>query len=638
MVWQILQALRSHDDRFDAMINKLDLIGKDTSKMEVIAITDKIQKKQRKRPRAPSKQGRGQGRLQPSANRPNNGPARTTKRDLQFEIGEIERAIYAKMVKKCGNRHHWEDWANDIAKIARTHIDRITGILGRPENTKEREAFDAFADELRDDLNDSITDGEVIEMLAQHLITRPVFDALFEGYSFASTTPCRRPCRACWTCWTSTTWTRKPTPCRRFYDSVRMRAEGIDNAAGKQKIVVELYDKFFRNAFPKHDRAAGHRLHAGGGGGFHHPQRQRRAANRVRPDAGQQGRAIIDPFTGTGTFITRLLQSGPDHARANCRTNTSTKSTPTKSCCWPTTSPPSISRRSTTASSAATTAVRGHLPDRHIPAVREGRSGRRPAGGQQRRGASGRRSWTSGSSSATRRIRSGQRSDNDNNAQRRLPALGCNAFASTYAAAFQRDAPEGPLRQLHPRDPLGQRPDRQQRRDRLCHQCRVCRANTADGLRKCLAEEFTSIYVFHLRGNQRTSGELSRKEGGKIFGSGSRAPIAISLLVKNPDAAQHGQIHFHDIGDYLSREEKLQKISDFASIGGIAEAEGWQTITPDAHGDWLKQRDDSFGDYIVLGRQEGRYAQAVSKLLAGRSNEPRCMVLQRLQSRRCCTT
>ncbi|MDF7046271.1 hypothetical protein NMT82_24765, partial [Escherichia coli] len=103
--------------------------------------------------------------------------------------------------------------------------------------------------------------------------------------------------------------------------------------------------------------------------------------------------------------------------------------------------------------------------------------------------------------------------------------------------------------------------------------------------------------MFHLRGNQRTSGDVSRREGGKIFGGGSRAPIAISILVKNPDATQHGQIYFHDIGDYLTREEKLVKISTFGSIAGITQANGWRVITPDQHGDWLKQRDDGFGDF-----------------------------------------
>jgi predicted helicase len=131
-------------------------------------------------------------------------------------------------------------------------------------------------------------------------------------------------------------------------------------------------------------------------------------------------------------------------------------------------------------------------------------------------------------------------------------------------------------------------------------------ANTADGLRKCLVDEFSSVYVFHLRGNQRTSGEQSRREGGKIFGSGSRAPIAITLLVKNPKAKKHGQIFWHDIGDYLSQQEKLNLIKEFKSIDGIGVADGWTSITPDEHGDWVRQRDNSFGDFISLGEKRDK--------------------------------
>src|SRR6185312_12500897 len=103
-----------------------------------------------------------------------------------------------------------------------------------------------------------------------------------------------------------------------------------------------------------------------------------------------------------------------------------------------------------------------------------------------------------------------------------------------------------------------------------------------------------------------TAGEWRRKEKDNVFGSGSRAPIAISLLVKNPHATQHGQIFFHDIGDYLSREEKLDKISAFRSIAGIGEASGWQSITPDVHGDWLRQRDDSFNEFMSLGDKKNQ--------------------------------
>ena len=130
--------------------------------------------------------------------------------------------------------------------------------------------------------------------------------------------------------------------------------------------------------------------------------------------------------------------------------------------------------------------------------------------------------------------------------------------------------------------------------------------NFADGLRACLSEEFTDLYVFHLRGNQRTSGERSRKEGGKVFGSGSRAPIAISVFVKNPDIAAHGRIFFHDIGDYLDQKQKLAIIRDFGGMKGISNANGWERVTPDEQNDWLRQRDASFEAFIKIGDKKDK--------------------------------
>jgi len=125
-------------------------------------------------------------------------------------------------------------------------------------------------------------------------------------------------------------------------------------------------------------------------------------------------------------------------------------------------------------------------------------------------------------------------------------------------------------------------------------------ANNMDGLRQCLTDEFSHLYVFNLRGNQRTSGEQSRQEGGKIFGSGSRTPVAITIMVKDPAHAGPCQLHYHDIGDYLTREEKLDRIEDFGSIEGIE----WQQLTPNAEGDWINQRDPAFDKFIPLGSKE----------------------------------
>ena len=126
------------------------------------------------------------------------------------------------------------------------------------------------------------------------------------------------------------------------------------------------------------------------------------------------------------------------------------------------------------------------------------------------------------------------------------------------------------------------------------------RSGAAAGIRAYMHEEFTDVWCFDLRGNQRTQGETSRREGGKIFGSGSRAPVAITILVRNPDKKKH-EIHYRDIGDYLSREEKLKTVGDAGSITGI---NNWQAVKPDKNHDWLDQRDDAFVEYLPIGSKE----------------------------------
>ncbi len=601
VVWQVLQALRSHDDRFDAMVNKLDLIGKDASKMEVVAITDKIQQKQHKA-KGPKSKDAGKGGF--TVGEPQPKPyGKKDQTTLPFEIGEIERAIYAKLVQKVGNRHHWEDWANDIAKIARTHIDRITGIVEDPANEKERAAFNSFASELRDDLNGSISDGEVIEMLAQHLITKPVFDALFEDYSFAQHNPMSLAMQGVLDVLQEHRLDKEADTLQRFYDSVKMRAQGIDNAAGKQKIVVELYDKFFRNAFPKMTERLGivytpvevvdFIIHS--------------VAHILKTEFGQtlgsMGVHIIDPFTGTGTFITRLLQSGliapkdlPHKYKHEIHANelvllayyiaainieavyhgiVGGNYQPFEGICL-------------------TDTFQMYEKEDLVDALLVDNSARRKR--QKKldiRVILGNPPYSVG-----------QRSENDNNDNLAYPHLD-GRIRSTYAARSDAVLAKG-LYDSYIRA-IRWASDRVGANGVIGFVTNASFLDTAtfDGLRRCLADEFSSIYVFHLRGNARTSGEMRRQEGGNVFGLGSRAPVAISLLVKNPDTKRAGQINFCDIGDYLNQVEKLAKIESLGGIAGITAANGWKAVTPDAHGDWLKQRDDSFLEHIVLGDKKG---------------------------------
>lgn len=187
VVWQILNALRAHDDRFDATINKMDL-GVDVSgQIEVIAVTNQMPTKTAAEA-AGVKIGSGGVDGDDEISEPVTATGMVSPFQTSFLFDEFASAIMAKIVKKCGSRAYWEDWATDIAKIAQTHISRITALLEQ-EGSKERNAFDSFLKEIRDDLNDSVSEGEAIEMLAQHIITRPVFEALFEGIQLRPAQP-----------------------------------------------------------------------------------------------------------------------------------------------------------------------------------------------------------------------------------------------------------------------------------------------------------------------------------------------------------------------------------------------------------------------------------------------------------------
>ena len=129
--------------------------------------------------------------------------------------------------------------------------------------------------------------------------------------------------------------------------------------------------------------------------------------------------------------------------------------------------------------------------------------------------------------------------------------------------------------------------------------------NSANGFRKCLEKEFTTIYILNLRGNARTQGELRRKEAGNVFGGGSRTPITITLLVKNPIIKNKtATIFYHEIEDYLSKEEKLNYVKKYGSICNSDMI--WNLLQTNEHADWISKRNDLFETFIPLGDKENK--------------------------------
>jgi predicted helicase len=716
VVWSVLNALKSHDDRFNATVNKIELnqqrpanivVGAPGAALGNTAFGDDDSASD-----APPRGDASDAKADASTGK-STGDRLADQILMRFD--ELQHAIFARMVLKVGNRQYWEQWAKNIADIAERQTERITRLVG--EEGAHKDAFTRFVEGLRQNINPAVSNNEAVEMLAQHVITKPVFDALFEGYSFVQNNPISRSMQEMLELLEAQALQKDTETLNKFYESVRMRASGIDNAEGKQRIIIELYDKFFKTAFPKMVEKLGI---------VYTPVEVvdfivRSVDDVLRKEFGRslsdENIHILDPFTGTGTFLVRLLQSGlirPEDLRRKYRTELHaneivllayyiaavncenafhdalqaapqvtndqvTNDQVTNTQAYQSFGGICLTDTFQLAETGDTDALFSEIFKHNSERVE--RQKHAPL-----RVIIGNPPYSVGQTSA-----------NDNAQNQNYPKLN-RRIAETYAertnATNKNSLYDSYFKAFRWSS------------DRLDPKHGGIVAfvsngawldgNAQDGFRKCLQEEFSSIYVFNLRGNQRTSGELSRKEGGKIFGSGSRTPIAITILVKKPqdshlslaigredshlslaigredshlslaigredshlslaigredshlslaighlsddagtrlmtndqstndqvtndqstndqatnDQATNDQapkplasIYYHDIGDYLSREEKLKLLRQFRSAGNPDFP--WKELTPNEHGDWISQRKDVFATFVPLGDKD----------------------------------
>ena len=579
-VWNVLRALRSHDDRFNAEINKIDL---NNAQSERIFIG-----------------GHGVG---------NGNGGDPTLPPIPFDLVAIPpQDIYAKIVERCGDRKYWESWAKDVADIFQRVVVRIENLLDNPDNDALQEWFGSFHAELQSSINLSVTRDDAIDMMAQHLLTRPVFEALFENYDFASGNPVSIALDSLQKDFGEFGLENETRDLKGFYESVRMRARGIDNSKGRQSVLSELYEKFFKTAMKKDaDRL----------GIVYTPIEVvdfilYSADEVLRGEFGRslsdEGVHVLDPFAGAGTFLARLLQSdliqasdlerkyrGELHANefillayyiAAVNIEEAYRGQRGEDSSYELfngivlTDTFNLNKKG----EKPTLFPKEWLPDNNTRAEHQQKLPIQVIVGNP--------PWSAK-----------QKSVVDDNPNVNYPELGQRiekTYATRSAATLKNslyDTYKMAIRWAS---------------DRIEDQGVIAfvtngswiDGNADSGIRACLMEDFNSIYVLHLRGNQRTQGEQSRREGGKVFGSGSRAPVAITILVKNPAAAHDGCcIHYRDIGDYLSREEKLAVLEEAVSISGFSD---WQEITPDKHHDWIGQRSNAFAKFYPLASEEVR--------------------------------
>ncbi|MDR1049671.1 MAG: DEAD/DEAH box helicase family protein [Deltaproteobacteria bacterium] len=583
VLWAVLNALKSHDDRFKSVINRLEFNDVKSNDRFLIG-----------------------GVARPDTH--DSGVQRVKNPDLLGAIREqdaaLQTAIYARLVKKVGNKQDLLNWAGDVAQIAEGFKKRITEVVSHDGPHKEE--FDKFVDGLQQTLNPSVDSAEATEMLAQHLITKPVFEALFENYSFVQHNPVSKALESMIDVLEDQGLEKDRIVLTRFYKTVRDYVSGIDNSGARQRIIVNLYNNFFKVAMPKAVEKLGIVYTPVEIVDFIVNSVAKVLENEFGRKVSDKNVHILDPFTGSGTFITRLIQSGTlgesleykylNEIHANeitllayyiasinienayhemmgensiyqsfdgiCLTDTfQLYEKPPNSSILPLNFIPN-SDRMESLKKAPIMVVLGNPP-----------------------------------------YSVGQRSANDNaqnlsypNLDKRLRetyadkslATNKNSLYDSYVRAFRwasdriEKTGSGVIAYISNSGLLD--------------------GNAMDGMRKSLVEEFNKIYVFNLRGNQRTSGELSRKEGGKIFGSGSRTPISITILIKNHKFHGPAEIYYQDIGDYLSREQKLSTVAAYHDI--YDDNLDWKRIKPNKAGDWLNQRTDVFSSFLPIGTKD----------------------------------
>ena len=589
--FQVLQALKSHDEDFYDTINQADL--KENKKVSVAIFTDGTD----------SRNG---------TDGASNGDPRAVQPGLQLEVSDaVREAIYARIVDSLTDKHYYSKWATETARINGQYAARIRGLLAT-DRDDVRSEFVKFHSALRRELNDGVTEDKAVSLLAQHLVTRPIFDALFSEFDFAKHNPVSVAMEDMVKTLRFDHGTDSETKeLAGFYTSVRRRVMYVDTAEKKQRIIADLYQEFFKAAFPKDSEALGI---------VYTPVEAvdfivRSVEDILNEDFGaslsDSGVDVLDPFVGTGTFIARLLASGIIQPAELVRMYTKElhaneinllayyiASINIEMTFQEMARPVKYAPFEGIVFADSFEAQENRFAPRFGAEFFEANSDRmRNQNERDIRVIMGNPPWSIG-----------QRAQNDDNQNRQYPGLRAR-ISQTYASKSKATLRRGLYdTYVHA---IRMASDRIQESKMGGIVAFVTNggfidSGSFDGFRKTLVNEFHQVYCLDLRGDQRTSGDKSRREGGKVFGGGSRARVAILIMVKFPCGVNgQGTLFYHDVGDYLSREQKLEFLARHRK-----ESVPWTEIAPDEHGDWTNQRDPGFRDFMPLyGERDAVFKQ-----------------------------
>ena len=601
VVWQVLKALRAHDERLDAAINSMELNGQGPENIIVEQVSLEKKNKQDDPLIGSAPDGDEAG-----AGSGTDGVTQGIQGQLTLLPSDWKESVFGRIVKKVGSSLYWEDWSKDIATVADRYIHLIDRLLEDPER---QDAFQEFVGALRATLNPAVDNESAVEMLAQHILTAPLFDAMFPDHSFSKQNPVSRAMNTIVEMLAShSMFENERRELDSFYRAMVERIEAVHTLAGKQEIMRTLYDRFFSQAFPRMSERLGIVFTPVEVVDFIIRSADDAMRTAFGQSLGDPGVAIIEPFAGTGTFVARLLQLGVIPPEALERKYTSEifanefvllsyyiASINIEQVYHQVRAEQGVDEGYVEfPGMTLTDTFQLHEGDGTITEDFEGLA------------ANNERAKAEKDSAITVVVMnppysSGQNSANDNNQNLAYPRLD-ERIADTYATkstgANKNSLYDSYFRALRwASDRIGERGV-----IAFISNSSFVNGNSADGVRLSLQDEFSQIFIYNLRGGIRGKiGDTAKREGGNVFPI--QTGVAITVLIKDPVHSGTAEIFYAEAEDYATRQEKLDQISTYGSIEGISGADAFRSIAPNEHGDWISSRDECFATFQEIGNK-----------------------------------
>lgn len=601
VVWQVLKALRAHDERLDAAINSMELNGQGPENIIVEQVSLEKATKQDDPLSGSAPDGDEAG-----AGSGVDGVAQGIQGQLTLLPSDWKESVFGRIVKKVGSSLYWEDWSKDIATVADRYIHLIDRLLEDPER---QDAFQEFVGALRATLNPAVDNESAVEMLAQHILTAPLFDAMFPDHSFSKQNPVSRAMNTILEMLTDHSMIENE---RReldsFYRAMIERIEAVHTLAGKQEIMRTLYDRFFSQAFPRMSERLGIVFTPVEVVDFIIRSANDAMRTAFGQSLGDPGVAIIEPFAGTGTFVARLLQLGvipPEALERKYKNEIFANEFVLLSYYIASINIEQVYHQVRAEQGmdegyvefpgmTLTDTFQLHEGDGTITEDFEGLA------------ANNERAKAEKDSAITVIVMNppysvGQKEENDKNKNLKYPRLD-ERIEETYV----RRSGAGLMTKLYDSyfRALRWASDRIGGRGIIAFVSNnsYLNANSTDGVRLSLQEEFSQIFTFNLRGGVRGKiGDVAKREGGNVFPI--MTGVAITVLVKDPSHSGPADIFYTEVEDYATRQEKLDQISAYGSIEGISSADAFRSIVPNQHGDWISTRDERYATFQEIGNQ-----------------------------------